>query len=161
MLSFKRILVPLLMVASAASAGPATSSQAKSATALSSRKSYSEIRRKDQSRDARSHAKPLPKGRTVYRYTTKKRAGQESSKGIPAGAHMTSRGVAGRPASAGQAQREYGLPRKPEVRETVRLPQGQPSRLNKVYGGKVGEGELTSTRRVPSKSVQKVVPLKK
>jgi hypothetical protein len=161
MFSFSRILVPFLMVAAAASADPSTSSQAKSVAAPSSRKSYSEIRRKDQSRDARSQAKPLPKARTVYRYTTKKRAEQESAKGIPTGAHMTSRGVAGRPPSAGRAQSQYGLRRKPEVRETVRVPQGQPSRLNRVYGGKAGTGELTSTQRVPSKSVQKIVPLKK
>ena len=161
MLSRSRILVTLLVVASVASAGPGASTQPKSGGAQAQRKSYSEIRRKDQSRDPRSQAKPLQRDRTVYRYTTKKRAEQESSKGIPPGAHMTSRGGAGRPPSAGQAQRQYGLPRKPEVRETVRVPQGQPSRLNKVYGGKAGKGELTSTQRVPSKSVQKVVPLKK
>jgi hypothetical protein len=159
MLLFGRILV--LIITAAVSAGSGAPSQTKSRAVPSSRKSYTEIRRKDQSRDARSQAKPLPKARTVYRYTTKKRAEQESSKGIPARVHMTSRGVAGRPPGAVQAQSQYGLRRKPEVRETVRLPQGQPSRLNKVYGGSPGKGELTSTRRVPAKSIQKVVPLKK
>ena len=144
----------LLAVAVVVGAAPLLFGQA-------SPKPYSEIRRKDQARDARSQAKPLPKARTVYRYTTKKRAEEEASKGIPSGAHMTARGAAGRPLSAGQAKSQYGLRRQPQVRETVRVPQGQPSRLNKVYGGKPGNGELTSTKRVPPKSVKKVVPLKK
>lgn len=163
MLSFRLVVTRLLIVTFSASTCAAIAGQAKSsvAQAQSPRKVYSDVRRKDQSRDAGSQAKPLPKDRTVYRYTTKKRAVEESSKGIPAGAHMTSSGVAGRPPSASQGQTQYGLRRKPEVRETIHVPKGQPAKLNKVYGGNAGKGELTSTQRVPPKSVQKVIPLKK
>ena len=161
MYSFSLVILSFVMSVSSARADTVTSSKSKSGTAPSARKSSSEIRRLDQARDARTPAKPLPKDRTVYRYTTKKRAEQESSKGIPPRVHMTSRGAAGRPLSANHAQSQYGLGRKPEVRETIRVPQGQPSKLNKVYGGKAGKGELTSTKRVPGKSVQKVTPLRK
>jgi hypothetical protein len=74
---------------------------------------------------------------------------------------MTAGTTAGRPLSSVQVQRRYGLPQQPEVRETIRLPKGQPIRPNKVIGGAAGVGEVTSTRRVPSVAVVKVVPLRK
>jgi len=128
---------------------------------LRSGQSSAAVRRRDAARDAKAPAKPLPRGRTVYRYTTKRRAQEETKKGIPPGAHMTSRAPVGRPPGAGRAKQQYGLNRRPEVRETVHVPQGQPAKLNKALGGAPGKGELTSSRRIPPKSIKKVVPLKK
>jgi hypothetical protein len=56
--------------------------------------------------------------------------------------------------------RRYGLPRKPEVRERIRLPKGQRVRHNKVVGGERGAAELTSPKRVLSPAIKKVVPLR-
>lgn len=117
--------------------------------------------RRDFLRDRATRVHSLAGNRAVFRYTTKAQARQELQRGIRPGNHMTARTTAGRPLSPTQAQRRYGLPQKPEVRETVRLSQGQPIRSNRVIGGEAGVGEVTSTIRVPSTAVAKVVPLRK
>jgi len=116
--------------------------------------------RRDLLRDRASRVHSLAKNRTVFRYTTKVQARQELRRGIRPGRHMTARTTAGRPLSPVRAQRRYGLPQQPEVRETVRLPKGYPVRPNRVVGGAAGVGEVTSTKRVPSAAVVKVVPLR-
>lgn len=116
--------------------------------------------RRDLLRDRATRVRPLPKDRTVYRYTSRDRVREELRRGIPPGSHMTSRGGAGRPLTPEQAQRRYGLPQKPEVRETVRLPKGQPTRTNRAIGGAPGVGETTSSKRVPPEAIKKVTPLR-
>lgn len=116
--------------------------------------------RRDLVRDRAARVRPLAKDRTVFRYTSKAQARNETRKGIQPGSHMTSHTSAGRPLSPARAQRRYGLPRKPEVRATIRIPQGQPVRVNKAIGGRPGIGEFTSTKRVPRGAIEKVVPLR-
>jgi hypothetical protein len=120
--------------------------------------------RRARARDAKAHlrapAKPLPRSRTAYRYTTRERARWERTHGLASGRHMTAHGGPGRPLSTVRAQKRYGLPAKPQVRETIRLPKGQLVRHNKVQGGTPGQGELTSPKRVSPSAVQKVVPLR-
>jgi hypothetical protein len=119
-----------------------------------------QLLRRDLVRDRATRIRPLPQDRTVFRYTTKERAREEIRRGIPPGSHMASRGGPGRPLSQQHAQRRYGLPDKPEVRETIRLPKGHPVRLNRAYGGEQGAGEITSPLRVPREAVQNVTPLR-
>ena len=116
--------------------------------------------RRDLLRDRATRAHRLPSPRTVFRFTSKERAQQELKKGIPPGAHMTSRGGPGRPLSSEAAKRKYGLPQRPEVRETVRLPKGQPTRSNRALGGDPGVGETTSSKKVPPEAIKNVVPLR-
>ena len=122
------------------------------------RSAMKKILRQDLARDAATAAKRLAKPRTVYRYTSQGRAAQEAQKGLAAGSHMTSAGGPGRPLSAEAAQRRYGLPSKPEVRETVRL-QDQVVRHNKVLGGERGYGEITSPKKIAPESIRRIVPL--
>ena len=115
---------------------------------------------RDIKRDGNTVARALTRPRTVHRYTSIRRARVERSRGIARGNHMTSRAFRGRPLSAANAQKRYGLPHKPQVRETIRLTRGQPVRLNKAMGGGRGQGELTSTRIVPATQVRRVVRLR-
>jgi hypothetical protein len=131
---------------------------AKSAAKTLPRASTRALRR-DLLRDRRTPVRPLPKDRTVYRFTSRSRASQELRNGIPPGSHMTSRGGPGRPPSAGEAQHRYGLPRLPDVRERIHLPAGQPVRPNRVVGGAPGVGELTSPQRIAPMGIERVVPL--
>ncbi len=117
------------------------------------------VLKRDAARDAAIAAKPLAKSRTVWRYTSKAQAERELQRGVPAGRHLTAGTTAGRLPSPERAQGRYGLPNRPEVRETVRLPAGHPVRANKALGGEPGVGEITSTRRLPPGAIQKVQPL--
>jgi hypothetical protein len=54
----------------------------------------------------------------------------------------------------------YGLPAKPQIRETIRIPKGTPLRFNRVIAGGRGVGELTSPKRMASKAIVKTVPLR-
>lgn len=114
--------------------------------------------RRDVMRDRATPARPLPRPRTAERYTTREQARRELHRGIPPGRHMAP-AHPGRPLSPEHAQKKYGLPRTPQVRESVRLPAGQPVRPNKTLGGAPGVGEWTSPRRVPPRSVTRVSPL--
>lgn len=116
--------------------------------------------RGDLLRDRATAAKPLARPRTVFRFTTRQQAWREAAMGIAPGRHMTATAKPGRPPAAATAQHRYGLPRRPEVRETIRLPTGQPVRHNRALGGSPGVGELTSSERVPPEAIRKVVPLK-
>lgn len=162
----KNLLAGLLVMAialpSAAEAGGLAKAVFRGATKSASktlRGSAARTLRRDFLRDRATRARPLTRNRTVFRYTTKAQAQQELQRGIRSGSHMTARATAGRPLNPAQAQSRYGLPQKPEVRETVRLPKGQPIRLNRTVGGAAGVGEVTSTKRVRSAAVVKVVPL--
>lgn len=119
------------------------------------------VLRGDWLRDRVTRVRPLPKGRTVFRYTTRAQARQELRQGILPGRHLTARGTPGRPLSGVLAQRRYGLPQPPAVRETLRLPKGQFVRPNKVLGGAPGVGEITSPRRIPPTAITRVIPLHK
>ena len=119
----------------------------------------SRLFKRDLANHAATAAKPLTKPLTVQRYTSRAQAKREVKAGIATGTHMTPNAARGRPLSPESAQRRYGLSKPPEVRETVRLPAGQPVRHNKAQGGEPGRGELTSNQPVPKGAVTKVVPL--
>jgi len=119
-----------------------------------------DIVRRDLLRDQATASATLPKPRTVFRYTSAGRARTELRTGIAPRRHMTAHGGRGRPLGAARAQERFGLPRRPGVRETIRLPQGQPVRSNRALGGSAGMGELTSPRRVPPQAITRVVPLR-
>jgi hypothetical protein len=162
----KYLLVGLLSVVvglpSAAAAGSLAKAAARGATKSVTRAwrgTAAKTLRRDLLRDRATRVRSLVRDRTVFRYTTKTQARQEIRKGIQSGSHLTARATAGRPLSLVRAQRRYGLPQRPEVRETIRVPKGQPVRLNRVVGGAAGIGELTSSRRVPPGAIEKVVPL--
>lgn len=114
--------------------------------------------------DLRNHAsapvKRLSTPRTVHRYTSRTRAKQEAAKGLRPNTHMTGRARPGRPPSPESARRRYGLPRTPQVRETIRLPRGFPVRENPVAGGARSAREVTSPWRVPPKAIQRMTPLR-
>ncbi len=152
-------LTLLPLVAEGGSLGKAAARGAAKSAARALRGGSAQTFRRDLLRDQATRVRPLPKDRTVFRYTSKERAGQELLKGIPPGSHMTSRGGPGRPLSAEKAQRRYGLPQKPEARETIRLPKGQPMRFNRALGGAAGVGEGSSPKRVPAEALKKVTPL--
>lgn len=120
-------------------------------------RAWSRLLRREAARDATTAAKPLTASRTVYRYTTAQRARREATRGLPPGTHMTSRGGPGRPLSPEVAMPRYGLPIRPEVRETILLPSGTLVRRNKVWRGRPGVGELTSPRRMRPSVIRRVL----
>lgn len=122
-------------------------------------KAAGKVLRRDVIRDQRTKARALTRDRTVFRYTSKKEAQKEMRRGIAPGRHMTAKGGRGRPLSAPHAKRRYGLPKKPEVRETIHLWKGHPLRHNRALGGEPGVGELTSPKRVPPSAIEKLVPV--
>jgi len=124
------------------------------------RSTLAPVLRTDLLRDRRTLARPLRQSRTVFRYTTERQMRRELRAGIPPLRHMTSRAQPGRPPTADHAARRYGLPVKPDVRETIRLRQGHAVRVNRVLAGERGRGEITSPQRVPSSSIRTTVPLR-
>ncbi len=110
-------------------------------------------------RDKQSPTRLLAKERLVDRYTLRRRATQELRSGIPPYRHMTSRSTK-RPLSALTAQRRLGLPRKPQIVERIKIPKGTTVNMNKVVKGQPGYGEITSPRRLPARTIQRVIPLK-
>ncbi len=94
------------------------------------------------------------------RYTTRAQARHETRHGLAVGNHMTSRSRAGRPLSPKQAQKRYGLPETPEVRQTWTIPAGTPLRHNKAIAGARGEGEVTSTARRPPEASVRTIQLR-
>jgi hypothetical protein len=120
------------------------------------RRSPAQIMRRDLVRDRAIKARPLARPRTVFRYTSNAQARTELRRGIRPGRHMTSHGGPGRPLSRVAAQQRYGLRRRPQVRETIRLPKGEPIRSAKALGGRPGVGELTSTRRLSPTAITNV-----
>ena len=163
----KYLLAGLLMMAiampSAIEAGGLAKAAFRSAAGGSTRmfrRTTAKTLRRDLLRDRTTPVHALSKNRTVFRYTTRAQARQEFRSGIRPGSHLTARATAGRPLSPVQAQRRYGLPRRPEVRETIRLPKGYPTRPNRVVGGTAGVGEFTSSKRVPAEAIEKVVTLR-
>jgi len=120
-----------------------------------------DLLRRDLLRDRALPVRKLKEPRTVHRYTTRDRALRETQKGLPAGTHATARARRGRPPSAKTAQRTYGLPKPPEVRETIRLPEGTPVRQGKALGGRPGVGEIVLAQPVPPEAIRKVTVIRK
>jgi hypothetical protein len=119
-----------------------------------------DLLRRDLLRDRTLPVRRLKAPRTVHRYTTWERALRELQKGLPAGTHTTARARTGRPPSPETAQRRYGLPAKPEVRETIRLPEGALIRQGKALGGRQpGVGEIVTARPVPPEAIRKITSL--
>lgn len=110
-------------------------------------------------RDRQSRTRLLAKDRLVDRYTLRSRASREVRSGIAPYRHMTS-SATNRPLSATVAKRRLGLTRKPEVVERIRIPKGTAIHLNKVVKGKPGYGEITSLKRLPNGTIEKVIPLR-
>lgn len=164
----KNILAGLLLITTAllpvtvegGRLGKAVARGAARSAAKALRKTPTQTLRRDLLRDRALRARPLPRPKTVFRYTSKARAKWEFRRGLQPGTHMTSRGGPGRPLRPETAQHRYGLPRRPQVRETIRLPKGQPVRSTKALGGRPGVGELTSPKPLSPKAIQKVVPLR-
>ena len=121
---------------------------------------WRDVRTRDHRRDNRTPAKPLERDARVYRYTSKEDAATLRRDGVPPRTHLTSRGGSGRPPSAGRAQRQYGLEKKPDTRVTIDVPAGTSVRKNRVMGGEPGRGEMTTTERLSPSSVGKTVPLR-
>jgi hypothetical protein len=121
----------------------------------------SQILRRDLARDSRLPVRRLEEPRTVHRYTTAAQARRELRQGLRPGTHTTSNARRGRPPAADTARRRYGLPRQPQVRETIRLPAGTPVRAGKVIGGKPGVGELVLRRPLGPKAILRVIRLRR
>lgn len=117
------------------------------------------VLRRDLMRDNATIARQLPRERTVFRYTSRAQAEKELRSGIKPGSHLTARAYPGRPLKATNAQARYGLPRRPDVRMTVILPEGASVRRNRALGGAPGVGEITSVQRTKPRAIKKVVPL--
>lgn len=117
------------------------------------------LRERDNLQHMRTPSRALPEGRTVFRFTTKERALDEARRGLPPEAHMTARGGPGRPLAPDHVRQRWGLPKTPEVRETIRLPKGTPVQLHKALGGDRGVGALTSPEPLPPSVIKKVTPL--
>jgi hypothetical protein len=117
------------------------------------------ITRLDLLNHERARVAPITNPRAVFRFTTRDKALNELRQGIAPNHHMTAYAGPGRPLSADSAMRRFGLPIKPQVRETIIIPSRQPIRLNKVVGGAAGVGEVTSTRRLPPEVIRRLVPL--
>jgi hypothetical protein len=115
---------------------------------------------KDARRDAGTVSTRLRGERKVFRYVSKPTAAKELRFGISSGRHMTAHTGPGRPLKGLTAMRRYGLPERPEVRETVRLPKSFPARFNRALGGSPGVGEITSPARVPRKSITREIRLR-
>lgn len=115
---------------------------------------------RDAARDRSSKVKTNGRDRTVYRYTTKEQAEREKRQGIAPNSHMAP-GNPGRPLSKQQATTKYGIREgHAEVRETIRLPKGQPVKNNKTIGGQPGVGELTSPKPVGPERISNTVQLR-
>jgi hypothetical protein len=151
----KSLLAGLLMIMTAmlpvaaegGSLARAAFREATKSTSRAFRGAAAKTLRRDLLRDRATRVRLISRNRTVFRYTTKAQARRELRKGVLPGRHMTSRATPGRPLSPGQAQRRYGLPRRSQVRETIRLPRGQPVRFNRAVGGVPGMGTTTSAAR--------------
>ena len=118
------------------------------------------VLRADLVRDRGTVAKALVKPRTVFRYTSREQAAREARHGLVPRAHMTATGGPGRPLSAQAAQWRYGLPAKPEARETLHLDTNRVVKHNKALDGAPGYGELTSPQRIPPGAIRRIVPLR-
>ncbi len=138
--------------------GKVARAAARGATA-SAKKSMAKVLRLDRIRDARTPASQLVRPRTTFRYVTPQQARSETSRGIAAGRHLTSRAMPGRPLSGSAAAARYGLPTNKTMRLTVELPTGTRLRFNKALRGGPGIGEITTTRRVPPEAIRRVVQL--
>jgi hypothetical protein len=117
------------------------------------------LTRRDLLNHERARVVPLTNPREVFRFTTRERAGRELRLGIAPDRHMTAHTKPGRPLAAESAMRRFGLPRRPQVRETIRIPTDQPIRFNRVVGGSPGVGELTSPRRLPPQVIKRMIPI--
>jgi len=114
----------------------------------------------DRQNHAKTPAKPLAKPRTVHRYTSAANAKREARHGLAPNTHMTARAPRGRPPAAATAQHRYGLPRTPQVRETIRIEEGFPVRHNRAVGGARSYGELTSPKPLPPSAILKITPVR-
>ncbi len=115
---------------------------------------------RDLARDRATTVRRLSREATAFRYTSKAQARRELRSGIRAGSHFTSKAGPGRPLGAGSARVRYGLPRTPEVRETVQLQKGSMIKRNRAIGGARGVGEITTTDKTSRTAIRKVLPLK-
>ena len=144
----------------ASAVGKAAARGAAKSVLKTANKGLAQKLRRDLLRDRKTPVRVLRHDRHVFRYATKAQARREIRSGLWPGTHMTSRATAGRPLSSSTAQRRFGIPKRPQVRETIHLQKGVPVRSNRVVAGKPGIGETTSPKRIPGQSIEKVVSLK-
>ncbi len=114
---------------------------------------------RDATRDATTAVRPLAESRKVWRYTTEAQARREARKGIEAGRHFTSGVTAGRPPNPAIARKQYGLPRDPDVRMTVRIEEGHAVRKNMALGGQRGRAEITTAEPLPPDAIRGITRL--
>lgn len=117
------------------------------------------VRAFDYYRDRASGLSVLKRARSVDRYTRISRARSELRWGLPAYRHMSSISSR-RPLTARSARLRFGLPRKPNAVERIRIPRGTRLHFNKVLGGKPGFGEITLSSRLPKSAIRKVLTLR-
>jgi len=129
-------------------------------TVRSVERSLASILRADRLRDARLPVTRLARPRTVFRYVTPRRAQAELERGIRRGTHLTVRATPGRPLTAAQAARRYGLPPGRTVRETVHLARGTRVKVGKAIGGRPGEGELLTAEPLGRRVIRRLVRLR-
>jgi len=153
-------VVVLIVLTGCGRGGGAAARGARRSASRSMERAFANLRR-DAARDRLLPAKALTRPRSVFRYTSPAQAAREAKVGIPARSHFTSRAGPGRPLSGSAAQKRYGLPRIPLVRERITLPAGQPVRAGRAIGGSPGIGELTSPKPLPPGAVRGSVRLKK
>lgn len=156
------VLTMLPATSNSAEAGPLGKIVGRSAARAAARRAAPRMARalaKDLVNHRNAPVGKLAAPRTVFRYTTRGLAAKDAAKGIAPFRHLTSRGGPGRPLSAANAAKRYGLPRRPDVRETIRLGRGQTVILNKAQAGRRGVGEAVSPRRIDRSAIKRVVVL--
>lgn len=107
------------------------------------------IARLDLAAHRRTATRLLAAPRKVFRYVPVGRGRQELKRGFARITHFTSHAGRGRPLSALNAQRRYGLPQRPGSRLAVTLPKGTPVKTLKAHGGQRGIGEVVTMKRLP------------
>jgi hypothetical protein len=152
----RRLFIAGLLLATLFDARPAN---AKRTAETITRTLLSRLLRRDAARDRVLAARPIQRDRHVWRYTSRSQAEREAQNGIASRSHLTSGVRPGRPPTPRTAQRRYGLPEPPEVRETVVIPKGHPVKVGKALGGTPGTGEVTSPISLPKEGITKVTPL--
>lgn len=116
---------------------------------------------REAARDAATPAVAAAHGHQLMRYTTRVQARADAKAGLESGRHLTGATEGKVPLSAQAAQKHYGIPVAPQVREVWSVPKGWPERLNKVWRGDRDAMEITSPKPLPPSRLVRVEKLPK
>lgn len=153
------VLLLLPSLSSVAEAGPASRSVSRVGAAVG-RAAKTRVQRLariawlDRKAHQRAVERVLAAPRRVFRYTSTSGARQALRRGFDKVTHFTTRVWRGRPLSAVNAQRRFGLPTTPTRRLDITLPAGTPVKTLRVNGGARNARELINTRPIPRASVR-------